>query len=173
MGLPAYVWLGAAAVGLLVGLYLRSRGSSTTTTNVGTAVPATTATDTGDFGNATAGGSIAPAGTGLDPGTVAALLGGDSSGGDSPLADSINNLAATILGGGVAAPQIASSAGSGSSAVGKAASPPKSGTTPKPASKPQAPPVVKILKNGAKLTTYADGHQTEQAPGKNAYVVKK
>ena len=31
---------------------------------------------------------------------------------------------------------------------------------------------VKTLANGAKLTTYGSGRQTEQAPGKSAYVVK-
>lgn len=173
MGLPAYVWLGAAVAGLFLGLYLRSRSSGTSTANTGTAVPVETSTDTSSFpvAGVAAGGTLAPASPGLDPATVAALLGGDASGGgtSSPtIADAVNNLAATISQGGLAATNIASSGGSGSSAAGKGVV-----STPKEASTPQAPPVVKQLKNGAKLTILPNGREIEQAPGKKPYVVKR
>jgi hypothetical protein len=174
MGLPAYVWVGAAVAGLLIGLYLRSRsGSSTTTvpTSTGgatTTVPTDNSTvDPGNLTGAVSGGGFAPPTQGLDPSTLSALLAGNASG-DTPasgtpdLSAAVNNLANTLAGG----LNIASSAGAGSSAAGKTAAP----QTPKPAVKP---PTVTKLKSGATLTTYASGKVVEKAPGKSAYVVKK
>lgn len=69
-------------------------------------------------------------------------------------------------------------ANSQSAVVGSLASPAVTSKTTVVASTPTPKPPrtvvsVKTLKNGAILTTYSDGHEVEQAPGKSPYVVKQ
>lgn len=148
-GLPLYIWIGAAVGGLFLGLWLRSRSQAGTV--AGAAVPvATTGTgnvvpiDTGSLTSALAGGGVAPASPGLDPALLSDLMSGfysstntlASSGESAAVAAQANAL--TLAGDSqdrvlTLATNIASSAGAGSSSVGKGSSQP---LVAKPAPKP-------------------------------------
>ena len=158
MGLPLPVWLGVAAAGLLLGIYLRHRG---TQGSVGsqTAFPtsdpnAGLSTASGDIGSAISGGGVAPAGSGYDPSTEQALLQGLQGGIDQNTA-AVGNLVDAI---GALLYNVPSSAGSGSSAVGSSTSPNPGGpmilasstptkakAVPKPATKAPAKSPAKIV----------------------------
>jgi hypothetical protein len=126
MGLPLPVWLGVAAAGLLLGIYLRRKGSSTSSTLLPAPTPVA---DSGSITGGVSGGGVAPAAPGIDPSTLSELLAGNASLGGSldsntaaqgSLIDAIGQLVYNI----------GSSAGSGSSAQGAQPSNPLSSSTP-------------------------------------------
>lgn len=174
MGLPLPVWLGVAAAGLLLGLYLRHRSSQGTIASA-TAAPlsdpnAGLGSSTGDIGSAVSGGGVAPPSSGFDPTTMDNLLQGIASGfaqqssSEQNLVDAIGSLVYSIP----------SSGGSGASAPGSDTSLPwisydpyttptvkKKAPTP---SKPKAP-----ARAPAKFYTYKPGKapagkKAQQAP---------
>lgn len=116
MGLPVTVWLGVAAAGLLLGLWLRRRGSSSTDagsqTSYPLSVPAPISQAPGSLDNAVAGGGLSPAtSTGVDPTVFNDLIGTETSmiGKLGDMADAIGALAFNV----------GSSGGSGASGEGK------------------------------------------------------
>lgn len=178
LGLPLYVWLGAAAAGLLLGLYLRSRAKSaaanTSTAGGGTAVPVNLPTDQGNIATGAAGGGVAPASPGFDPATVAALLGGQfddltqlaavgteasvTNGANalSLASDAVNYLGAAVL-------NIPSSGGSGASVVGKVTQPAPAVLSPQ--KKVPVPAPVKVVA-AAKPAKVAAPKPAPKAPAK-------
>lgn len=143
MGLPLPVWLGVAAAGLLLGLYLRSRTRTSTAVGSGTSYPTSdpNAGYASDIGSAVSGGGVAPTPSGYDPATTNSLLAGLGSSIDQNTATE-GNLVDAI---GSLIYNVPSSAGSGSSVTGGQARNPvtSTSTTPKtkrqPATKTKAP----------------------------------
>lgn len=143
LGLPLPVWLGVAAAGLLLGIYLRRRSSTSTATGSSTSFPtsdpnAGTSAASGDIGSALAGGGVAPTGSGYDPTTQNNLLAGIGTSIDAET-QAISGLADAL---GVFAYNIPSSAGGGSSVIGQDSSHPLI-TSTYPAPKPKAQPAAK------------------------------
>lgn len=135
MGLPVVVWMGVAAAGLLLGIYLRRKGSSsgtvasTTSYPLSTTVPGTT--DLSGLTGAVAGGGLAQGSTvsAIDPQTLNDLLSGQASvtGAEQVLTEQTQGLTDAI---GSLVFSMPSSGGSGASAAGQKTSPLSTSTKP-------------------------------------------
>lgn len=146
MGLPVPVWIGVAVGGLLLGLYLRHRASSSSGgTDQTSAPPLSTSPSggTGDSGSITggvAGGGVAPASPGIDPATVQNLLSGYANviTGEQQQEQNLTDLVGALI------YQIGSSGGSGASGGNGGGGSPSPTTSPPPVTKPQPTPKVKV-----------------------------
>lgn len=86
MGLPTYVWIGAIAAGLLLGLYLRSKGSGSSSSTAA----ATPAVDTSSVPASFDSGGSGDAFTGLSGSSVG---GSTAASTDNGMSDLLNSLA--------------------------------------------------------------------------------
>jgi hypothetical protein len=188
LGMPVWVW-GAVLLALAGGyiVYKRRQASAGVAgqtapeagTTTGSYVPSTgSATSPDDSGGASSATGAAPD----DSDLLTSLLGPDSS-----LVTDLNQIAANgaagyagatgvspmISPGMITATPGATTGGYTTTTTSPAA--PAAAAAPKPVAAPAFGGVksTKKLANGATLTIYNSGHETEQAPGKSAYVVKK
>lgn len=122
LGLPMKVWIGVAAAGLVLGLWLRHRSSSSGTaasaTSIPVNLPATVTSPQGSIDNGVAGGGLpGPTVNTYDPSTTNDLLAGlaASTGAEQVLTEQTQGLTDAI---GSLVFSMGSSAGSGSSVVG-------------------------------------------------------
>lgn len=143
MGLPLYVWLGVAAGGLLLGIYLRRKGSSSGTgaaaTSYPISLPPSVSSDPGSIDNGVAGGGLPkPSVNTYDPSTVNDLLAGLSyhDGTTAALTEQTRGLTDAI---GSLVFSMGSSGGSGASAAGNGNTSPVTNTPTKPKSQPKPP----------------------------------
>lgn len=171
-GLPLFVWLGVAVVGLGLGWYLRRNSSSSGSLAASPTDAASSGTDSGtaDLGSALSGGGIASPTMGTDPYADSSVLGDIRGKAEDALTESDQNASAigdiqtsfqgmqqaiaddvaSVLG------NVGSSGGSGASAAGKSST----STLDKVVSRI-------TLKSGAKVTTFASGRKVQSAtPGK-------
>src|SRR4051812_41895144 len=116
MGLPTYVWLGVIAGGLLLGLYLRSRGGSSNSTASNASYP-TSLTD--GLSGQSAGGNTAADTSALDSSTIADHVNGIGTLTGAVQADTEQLAGLTDVVG-----NVGSSGGSGASAAGMSPSDP-------------------------------------------------
>ena len=153
MGLPVYVWLGVAAAGLLLGIYLRRSGSGSSEPTSGMIPITLPGLDPGaSLTDAIAGGGVGGSGWGTDPAITNDLLSGQAEQGQAltTLTTHVDGLIDSI---GSLVYSVPSSGGSGASATGNAPAPtqssPISSSTPAP--KNVAP------KSPTRYYTYAPG----------------
>lgn len=185
--LPAYAWVLAIVGGLLVARYLRAQSASKTdTSSTDTSSTDTTSTDaaktlasgtdiglTGALPNQVQGGFVDP----INEAQTGALF--DQLGNALSI---LTDLAGNIRDGFGAGPntdtqQPSLDPNNVTSPVGGDGAPPASNppVSRAPAAQSNQGVIVKQvkLKNGATLTTFADGRVEEKMPGKSAYVVKR
>lgn len=174
MGLPVVVWLGVAAAGLLLGIYLRSRGGGGSSEPTSGWQPITLPgfPEQGSITDAVAGGGVAPAGAGLDPAIMNDLFTGQAEQGQAitTLTTHVDGLVDSI---GSLVYAIPSSGGSGASATGNAPAqkppPIKTATKPapkKPLPKPKPPAKYWTYKKDVKL---GKGQTLKFTAGKGYY----
>jgi hypothetical protein len=153
MGLSPKVWIGVAIGGLVLGLWLRHRSSSSGTLASASAIPvdlpATVSSPMGSIDNGVAGGGLpSPSVNTFDPSTVSDLLAGlaSSTGAEQVLTEQTQGLTDAI---GSLVFAMPSSAGAGSSAAGNGNVNPVTNTptqpvaTRAPAAVTKKPPVKK------------------------------